>query len=352
MVEMMHHIKELLKTHDCVIIPGLGGLIGHSEPARRNLAAGTMSPPMKRIAFNRMLRQNDGLLINYIARIEHLSYDLATKQVESFKNEVEQALRLHKSYLFSGLGKLSYSDGDKLQFYPILKENLLLDTYNMPLIVAQPVIRVAETVTSPESIIPMVDPDADEVILPEAEVPVYKPWMFRVAAMIGIGFLMTTAGISVVNGDLSGEQLSILPAQQTVIRSSMIVTLSTASINADLEFQLFKEIEEEVADHEEILPLEFTTDVVDDVQQQPDSKATIDHIDNKFYIIVGSYLNLALMQQEISNLEARGYHVETLPGPNGYTRVGLTFDGDKVSKQSTLRQIRDAVHPEAWMINS
>jgi len=213
---MVSHIKELLKLHDCVIIPGLGGLIGHYEPARRNLASGTMAPPMKRVAFNKVLRQNDGLLIHRVATAESISWEDAKEKVAGFKKEVEKALEDHGSYLFAGIGKLTYNEDRNLQFNPILKENLLLDTFGMPLVVAQPIQRIKEAAEAAEVIeigtteSASSKPEYDtRQVIPTAEIPVYRPWIFRAAAIIGLAFILTTASMNLMTTGVSSDQLAL-----------------------------------------------------------------------------------------------------------------------------------------------
>jgi nucleoid DNA-binding protein len=334
-MEMINYIKELLKTHDCVIIPGLGGLIGHYEPARRNMSSGTMAPPMKRIAFNRVLRQNDGLLINNVADREGVVYDEARKLVEAFVDSVDQALQVNGSFLFTGIGKLTFDENRKLQFYPVLRENLLLETYSLPLVVAQPVNRTAEITAELTAASQQLRPEGGR-IEGEGATPVYRSWIFKAAAVIGMAFLMTTAATSIVDGNISGDQLSLLPAR--AIHEGKTAPASDVVAFPSVDFQLYES----------------------DVQPsaKPDrelhSEQTIDQsvYSDKYFVIVGSFLDQARLEREMAVMKAKGYIVETMPGPKGYTRVCLVFDGMTVSRSSALDSIRSSVNAEAWLINS
>ncbi|NLA48282.1 MAG: hypothetical protein GX876_02335, partial [Bacteroidales bacterium] len=61
-MDITSFIRELLFSHDCVIVPGFGGFVGNYAPARIDRATSTFYPPSKQISFNRNLRNNDGLL--------------------------------------------------------------------------------------------------------------------------------------------------------------------------------------------------------------------------------------------------------------------------------------------------
>ena len=65
------YINKLLNLHDCVILPGFGGFVTNyvnAKVSEKNI----FSPPRKIVAFNRNLKNDDGLLINYIINKEGL----------------------------------------------------------------------------------------------------------------------------------------------------------------------------------------------------------------------------------------------------------------------------------------
>ena len=102
---MVEHIITLLKKHDYVIVPGLGGFITHHEPARRNMGSNTISPPSKKLAFNRSLKENDGLLVNHLT-MTGISPAQAQQNIDLFIATVEESLQQTGAYLLSGIGKL------------------------------------------------------------------------------------------------------------------------------------------------------------------------------------------------------------------------------------------------------
>jgi hypothetical protein len=73
------YITDLVHLHDCVIVPGLGAFVGNYKPSEINQEKGLFFPPKKEIGFNRSLQHNDGLLYDYIARCEGLSFNDAKK---------------------------------------------------------------------------------------------------------------------------------------------------------------------------------------------------------------------------------------------------------------------------------
>lgn len=323
---MVHHIKELLKTHDCVIIPGLGGLIGHYEPARRNLASGTMAPPMKRIAFNKVLNQNDGVLMHRLVTAEGISWEEARARIDGFRTEVEFALETQGAYLFPGIGRLLRESGNNLRFVPILKENLLLETFGLPLVVAQPVERLREAFEAGKAAGPQPKPVvAEAAAVPATTGKAAPSWVFRAAAAVGLAFMLTTASLNLSNTGLDTSELSLFPAATEVSARTAVESRSVLDHKLLAGFTVYTPVY--VAEAESVAP-----------------------VAEPFYVIVGSFLDQARLNREIAAMEARGFRIETTPGPNGYIRLALVFDAVQENPAATLRAIRDTVNADAWMI--
>jgi hypothetical protein len=215
---MVNHIIALLKFHDYVIIPGLGGFISQYEGAKRNLSTQTITPPSKRLAFNKSLQENDGLLINQLVSAEGLSQNLAKIKIQDFKAEVEESLEHTGSYLFQGIGKLMYDHNKTLQFHPILQENLLLDSFGLERVVAQPIHRIKEAFEQKQLLQEVVQASTNAIpvgnVVPISSEEIYQPVLFRAAAAIGLLFVVSTAFMSLFNSNVSTAQLSFLPMPQ------------------------------------------------------------------------------------------------------------------------------------------
>ena len=81
---METYISDLLYRHDCVIIPGLGGIITNYRSAQIHPVSHTLRPPSKSIRFNVNLQEDDGLLANYVSSCESISFASAQIKIERF----------------------------------------------------------------------------------------------------------------------------------------------------------------------------------------------------------------------------------------------------------------------------
>ena len=102
-----HYISELLYMEDCIIVPDFGGFIVNDKSATINEKSGEITPPSKTILFNSQLVNNDGLLVNHIAKEENISqkecltYVLAISKKLKSKLFETKILRIKKVGLFT-----------------------------------------------------------------------------------------------------------------------------------------------------------------------------------------------------------------------------------------------------------
>ena len=74
MIDIAKHISKLVREHELVIIPGLGGFLTVSHPALVHQISSRITPPGRSIAFNAQLKDNDGFLAHSISKVTSLNY--------------------------------------------------------------------------------------------------------------------------------------------------------------------------------------------------------------------------------------------------------------------------------------
>jgi nucleoid DNA-binding protein len=121
----------LLRLHDCVIVPDLGGFITNYRPAEMDLASNRFSPPVKDIIFTGKLSKNDGLLVNYISETEGVGYLEARQIISEFVDETWSKLENGEKIEFQNIGTLQFDRNEKLIFEPRAHENFLLEAYGL-----------------------------------------------------------------------------------------------------------------------------------------------------------------------------------------------------------------------------
>ncbi len=141
-MKIARYIGDLLYDYECVVIPGLGGFLTNDKPASIQPNTHYFHPPFKQVMFNAYLKTNDGLLVNYIAREENISYKEAKAQVDKFVYLCDNALKSGKRINFQKVGSLYLNNNEKVVFEQADSINYNADAFGLTAFVS-PAIRRA-----------------------------------------------------------------------------------------------------------------------------------------------------------------------------------------------------------------
>lgn len=127
---MLQHINDLLFLHECVVLPGLGGIISNCSSSYYDEKNSMFYPPKKELSFNRNLSKNDGLLINYVSEKDAITYERATKSVSYFVEDLKVKLNQGKRVVLENIGVLYCDRKFNILFEPF-DFNFLADSWGM-----------------------------------------------------------------------------------------------------------------------------------------------------------------------------------------------------------------------------
>ncbi|MFA5574277.1 MAG: SPOR domain-containing protein [Brumimicrobium sp.] len=122
---------ELLLRNDCVIIPSLGGFVTNYVSAKVDVQTGIIFPPSKAVSFNKNLILNDGLMINFLAEKEKISYEEAQFILRKEVQQINESLNNNERIQFQNVGFLYQSKAGKVLFEQDRFFNLLLSSYGL-----------------------------------------------------------------------------------------------------------------------------------------------------------------------------------------------------------------------------
>jgi nucleoid DNA-binding protein len=126
-----HYISQLLYTNDCVILIGFGGFVCSNTTSKLNRQTGLLTPPNRSILFNNQLIDNDGLLINQIAKTEEISQERAKDLVLKFVEKNTTNLKKYRSLRFNKIGLFTLKNDNTIVFTQDLANNYNLDSFGM-----------------------------------------------------------------------------------------------------------------------------------------------------------------------------------------------------------------------------
>ena len=118
MRDLEKHIARLLLDNDCVIVPGFGGFMAHSIPAKYDEDTCLFTPPIRIVGFNPQLTMNDSLLAQEYVNTYDISFPEALKQIATDVESLKRRIDEERIYELLGIGKFIINDDSSLKFVP------------------------------------------------------------------------------------------------------------------------------------------------------------------------------------------------------------------------------------------
>ncbi len=332
-MKLEKYISDLLYRYDLVIIPGFGGLIGRRKSARINRDTYIFSPPYKELSFNVQLQQNDGLLANYIAGVNGMSYTESLQSINQTVEEWQRILQKEKRLKLDQIGIFNLINDDKILFLPLTTKNYLTDAYGLTAFVHKPVtslvVKPVVNKTKTEKIRKPAKPVTEQNIEIEAEIPVEistslpvqnksnnnQFWKYAAVFVAGLGIF--TAGISLLRRDNG-------------IQNDTVYQKATFVLKQDFP------------------PVKIITHKSENIAKPVIKKIPVVPVE-KYFIISGAFRNKTNAEKKIQMLKNAGYPAK-IAGRNKFGLWMVAYQGfashDKAAQ--TLNKIKKQ-EPGAWI---
>ena len=301
------YISDLLYRYECVIVPSFGGFVTNEISAKVNHFTHTFYAPSKQLTFNANLQNNDGLLANYIALSEKISFSKATEYINK---EVEAWKKVLKNETLSveNIGTFTLNANSNYIFEPANTVNYLtasfgLNSFDSPAIKR---IEYKQKVKQLETIAP---------ILPTKENPRKTPAFIKYAASAAILFAL---------GTLSWNEYQKTEYNNLVVEAEK------------QQQQVDKSIQEATFVISNPLPT-ITLNV---------TKQTYN-----YHIIAGAFREPANAEKKLNELLKKGYNAKIL-GVNKWnlTQVCYMSSNSKNEAINTLNNIKRTISKDAWLL--
>lgn len=205
-MKLSNYISDLLYRYECVIVPDFGGFVTNNRSARIDVANNTLQPPYKQITFNGHLKNNDGLLANYIASVDKISYDCALNFIKFEIEDWQKKLKVQGLFL-DAIGSFTL-ENNNLLFEPQHKINYLTTSFGLSNVVSHEIKR-----ESYKKRVVKIEEKAPIFVLPESrKVPNY----LKYAAVFIIGISIAGFGNKLYK-DYKEKQLVVAAKKQQEI---------------------------------------------------------------------------------------------------------------------------------------
>ena len=314
------YIKELLYIHECVTIPSFGAFLTQSTRAFVNYEVGNFEPPKKIIGFNILLKNNDGVLANHLAKKEKISYEKALKKIE--KEVIIWKQRLNTQNLFfPGIGEMKLTYDKKIEFFPSRQINFDSNSYGLIPFQRNPIKKIIP-VSDNKNLFHMDNQTKDDLMFTPEEKKSQNP-LLRYAAIA----ILTLAllGTSYYYGDkyMTQEKIEATKIAQKKIKDNVL--------NATFDLGTISKIE---------LNFDAENNYIQPVAEY-----------NFYSIIAGSFRSMSNAEKKLSTLIEEGYNAEySKSSPEGLYRVAYGRFESKKEALKLLNFIRYTLEEEAWYL--
>lgn len=300
-MNLANYINDLLYRYDCVIVPDFGGFVTNKIGASLDKNTHTFYAPSKQITFNSHLTVSDGLLANYIASSENISFEKASNAITlcviRWQNELQS-----KALKIGAIGSLSLNENDQIIFEPSKQVNYLPESFGLATVTSSTIKRPQEIV---KPLVPVVDKKERKGI----------PAFIKYAATAAI---LLTLGLTANNFYQQNIQETLLANQQKSLEKKIqTATFVISNPLPTIELNVVKE------------------------QVKP------------YHVVAGAFQIRENAVKKVNQLKKQGYNASII-GVNkwGLTQVVFNSFADRNDAINNLYKIQATVSKDAWLLES
>lgn len=332
------YIVELLFDHECIIIPEFGAFLSRQQNTQLNVATNMLRPPHKNIAFNARLHQNDGVLANYIAKSDKISYRAAMLHIGDVCKIWSKHLKRKEKVSLENIGRLFLDSESNIQFSPAINLNFDLSSYGLPIFRAEELSRVISIQDGISKAI-----ETHKTVKAEVKIKARKNrvWLKSAAVMlplIGLSALfiisnpkaLDTSNVANLN---PLEWISEKPTEKNI--SSVPANNSTESI----------EVKEEVSTTP-IKVLEISEPKASEIET-PIAKTVI--ASKAYHLVVGSFKEKSNALNYLEQLNKKGQEAYICAGDSNFFRVSVGSFESRERATQELKEIKTTINSGAWV---
>lgn len=156
-MQLESYISDLLYRYECVTVPEFGAFLTQRVSATIHESTNAFYPPKKKLSFNEQIQANDGILTHYIADVEKIPFEEASRKIEKRVKALKSYLTEGETISFDNIGELSLNNEGKMLFEPSYHLNYLTDAFGLSQFVSPSVSREVykEEVQKIEKVVPI-----------------------------------------------------------------------------------------------------------------------------------------------------------------------------------------------------
>ncbi|MEI6312083.1 MAG: SPOR domain-containing protein [Bacteroidota bacterium] len=337
------YILELLKKHECVVIPNFGAFIAQRVAAAHFPIEHKFYPPTKHVSFNKLLQSNDGMLIQYIATQTKSSYNEVQVELNILIQEWNDLLENNQTIFLKAIGKIYKNLDNTIHFVPDITDNLDLSSYGLLPTKHLPINRITEkSVLKKSALIEnVVIKKSNNLKLESERRNKNRKRKFAssiiASIIIGIAFLQL---FFFFDAPFSINEANFI---SFVSNSNTNNTAPIGSIIGNTKIMLPPLLKEEVIIQTTVNPTS-SNDIIasNNVTQIPSATK------EAYYIILGCFKEVNNADKLVAKISREGNTPYRRVNQNGSILVGMFASSNAIEAQSMLQQQLQQ-QPDAWL---
>ncbi|MEI6124224.1 MAG: SPOR domain-containing protein [Bacteroidota bacterium] len=351
-MHVLQYISELLLRHDCVIVPDFGGFIANHVSAKIHPVTHRFMPPTKEIIFNSGLKHNDGLLANYIAQKEGITYNHAIGKIAVFVKDCQSTLTNSKKLIIEKVGIIIVDEDNNLQFNADKSINYLLSSYGLT-----------------EFISPAIRREGIEKRIEKAfaETKVFRSEHKSKNRFAKIAIISIPAAAVVVMGflnigtiqDVATNYSSIFNIFSTQPKAATLAAVNHKELHSDIKWQNPFDVSSQTEKTNSIIYPSFTNNTSTPEPVVKPEKDTAENTSTstvvsacKFFIIGSCNRDKTLAEHYKSKLIEKGFTRANIiePKNGGLYKVYIDCFDSEASAQAGLNSVQQKENSNAWLL--
>jgi hypothetical protein len=344
-------IKEQLFRHEFLVLPDFGGFILKKSSANFSGSNEMLFPPAKTIGFNVQLKQNDGILQQWLSAELKCSAAESAAHLKEFSEYCKAILSTKGRFNLDGIG-FFYTDLESNISFEPLKDNFLRSSFGLEAIpVKELEVLVQETIRSTENTTDFTDRILTHLETEQKEnTRRFKTYHKVAYASLGVIALLSILFFVVSNTKFSGKIRAAMFHSETkrtyapIVYSELKLTEATAKKK------------DYVADANGVAAVELEPNKIVAVQAlavatKVEHRTPIrTHIRGNFELVVGCFAIESNAKKLVRQLKAKG--IEAFISGKNEKGLHVVSGGGFNTKEDALAQLnilKSACCPKVWV---
>lgn len=332
-MKLENYISDLLYRYECVIVPDFGGFITSEVGSKIDYNNHHFYPPFKKLSFNAYLKNNDGLLVNYIASVEQISFEQATAWLKETVLIWHQKMESGK-LLLSKIGTFQLNAEGKLQFEPDLIENYLTSSFGLSSLVSKTIDREVIRVIQKKDVVKPIQVLEKEIEDTSAIAAITKP------------------ETTVIQLPKKPNRIPRILPQITKYAAAAAIAVSLFGLgNKYYQQKLQDEFIAATQQHQQKTEQKIQEATFVITNPLPTITLLVKKEAKNFHVIAGAFRNIENAERQVNQLKQMGYDAHII-GHNKWNLTQVAYESFSSMEEATraLTQILNKGNEDAWVL--